>query len=209
MFKDLSGQRFGRWLVLEQAESEIRSDNRRIRKWLCVCDCGTTRAVREQSLKSGRSKSCGCYHSDIMPAVGRDANTTHGMSDSRIYRIYKHMRNRCENQNDISYCNYGARGISVCDEWKTFEPFYKWAMQSGYKDSLSIDRIDVNSGYSPENCRWSDATEQAINRRSTRLYQYNGESHCISEWASLYNMNYKKLWKRLHNGWDIQTALTT
>lgn len=131
------------------------------------------------------------------------------MTDSRIYRIHRHIINRCYNKNDTSYKNYGARGITVCDEWMSFEKFYEWALANGYSDTLTIDRIDTNGNYEPENCRWATAEEQSRNRRSVKQYEYNNELHCISEWAEIFNMNYKKLWKRIHNGWDIERALTT
>lgn len=200
------GDKFERWTVIDYAQS----NKHRAKMWMCRCDCGTERIVSANSLKNGASKSCGCYHSDIMKDVGHKANTTHGMSETRLYAIYKHMLNRCYNVNDISYKNYGQRGVIMCDEWKeSFESFMNWALANGYKDNLSIDRINVESNYSPSNCRWSTEKEQANNRRSNRNYTYNGETHNITEWAEIYNMNYKKLWKRLNTGWTIERALTT
>lgn len=194
---------------MEAAETKISKDNRKIRYWHCLCECGTQRAVKEQSLKSGQSKSCGCYHKDIMHTIGSKANTTHGMSNTRLYRIFKHMHNRCENIHDIRYKKYGDRGIAVTSEWSSFENFRNWALSNGYSDALSIDRIDVNQGYSPDNCRWSDAKTQANNKRSTKYYTYNGQTHNIGGWADIMNIPYKRLWKRINAGWDISRALTT
>lgn len=207
--QDLTGQQFGKWAVLERADSVKRSDGRVMRYWLCECSCDkhTTRAVLERSLIKGVSKSCGCGRGDTNRE--RKINTTHGMSSSRLYAIYKHMLNRCYNQNDINYVNYGGRGITVCDEWATFESFYEWANNSGYKDDLSIDRIDVNRGYSPDNCRWSDPITQSNNKTNNRRYSYDGETHTIAEWARIYGMSYKLLWRRLYNGWTIKRALLT
>jgi len=206
-YEDYSGSRFGRWTVIEEAEPKMYN-GRRLRMWKCVCDCGTIRNVKEQSLKSGKSKSCGCYHSDIMHEVGK-VNTTHGQADTRLYRIYKHMIRRCTDENDLRYEIYGGRGITICSDWDSFENFAKWAAESGYSDELSIDRIDVNGNYSPDNCRWATPHQQSVNRRTTKFYEYNGKCMCIAEWAKEYNIPYKKLHKRLYSGWSIERALTT
>lgn len=208
MYKDLSGMKFGRWTVVNEAEPIITKSNRRIRYWHCICDCGTKRNVRENSLIQGKSMSCGCYHSDIMKVVG-NYNTIHGMSNSRLYRIFNHMHNRCYNENDIRYNRYGGRGIYVADEWHKFENFMRWALSNGYKDDLSIDRIDPNGNYCPENCRWAAKSTQSNNKTNNRFYTFNNEIHTIAEWAKVFNIPYKKLWKRLNSGWNIERALTT
>lgn len=204
-YEDISNKTFGRWTVLEESEPKMYR-GRRMRFWLCKCDCGTIRPVDERALKSGKSKSCGCYHSDIMHDVGK-INKTHGMTNTRLYRIYKHMINRCYRQDDSRYDIYGARGITVCSEWSTFENFSKWALENGYSDDLSIDRIDVNKNYSPDNCRWADIKTQANNKRNVNKYSYNGEEHTIPEWADMYGIRYKTLWKRLKRGMSIEDAL--
>lgn len=209
MYKNLISQKFGLWTVIDCADSRKNAENKNVRYWKCRCDCGTVRDVLEQSLKQGLSKSCGCVRATKIAEVGRTMGVTHGMTNTRLYRIYKHMLNRCYREKDIRYSEYGGRGITVCDEWKTFEPFAKWALTNGYSDSLSLDRIDVNGDYSPGNCRWADSITQASNKRNVRLYEYNNEKHTIAEWARIYGINYKKLWKRLTNGWDIKRALTT
>ena len=143
-----------------------------------------------------------------MHEVGK-INKTHGMSDTRLYRIYKHILNRCNNKNDNRYDRYGARGITICEEWKDFNHFAEWALANGYNDKLSIDRINVNMGYSPDNCRWADAHQQSNNKSNNKLYTYNSATHTIAEWATLYNIPYKRLWKRLKCGWDMERALLT
>lgn len=205
-YKDLSGQRFGRWTVVQSAGTRKMSNGRNRHLWNCLCDCGTERVVEEPSLTSGRSKSCGCYHSDIMHDVGK-VNTTHGMSNSRLYRIWRHIINRCNNPSDSSYSNYGQRGITVCDEWLSFDSFMNWALNNGYEDGLSIDRIDTDESYTPDNCRWADDKTQANNRRSTKVYTIGQESHSIMEWSEIYNVPYKRTWKRLSKGMDILSAL--
>lgn len=209
MEENLIGHKFGRWLVTGVAETKVTKANRKIRYWHCLCECGTQRAVKEQSLKSGKSKSCGCYHSDIMHVVGVQAKTTHGMSSTRLYRIFRHMHNRCKNTNDIRYKQYGGKGITITDEWNSFEVFKDWALNNGYADDLSIDRIDVNKDYSPDNCRWTDAKTQSNNKSNTKYYTYNGKTHNIGEWSDIMNIPYKTLWKRINAGWDIGKALTT
>lgn len=208
MYADLSGSKFGRWTVIDEAEPKIVTGNRRIRHWNCVCECGNRRVVKEASLKKGVSKSCGCYHSDIMRNVGKQ-HITHGMSSTRLYAIYKHMLNRCYNKNDIRYNHYGGKGISVVEEWHNFETFMKWALSHGYTDKLSIDRIDVDKDYSPDNCRWTDAVTQANNKSVNRNITFDDETHTIAEWARIKNMPYKKLWKRFNLGWSVERALTT
>lgn len=205
---DLSGKTFGLWTVIEQSQSKMYG-NRVCRRWLCKCVCGTVRQVDEKSLKSGGSTACGCTRAASLRDGAIKNNRTHGMTDTRIYRIYKHMMNRCYRESDIRYEHYGARGITVCDEWKSFDAFLDWAIASGYKDDLSIDRKDVNGNYCPNNCRWATVEEQANNKTNNRLFTYNGVTKNISQWAKEYDIPYKKLWKRLHSGWDIERALTT
>lgn len=110
------------------------------------------------------------------------------------------MRKRCYNPAATNYKRYGGRGITVCDEWQKYVNFRKWALENGYDDSKSIDRIDNNKGYEPNNCRWTDATGQANNRTTNAIYEYNGEKHTLSEWARIYGIKYKFLHKKIHSG---------
>lgn len=136
--------------------------------------------------------------------------STHGMSRTRVYNLWNKMKQRCYTKTNPSYKWYGGRGISVCDEWKSsFESFYKWSAEHGYKDTLSIDRIDVNGDYCPENCRWITMKQQENNRRDNVIFEYNAQSKTKSEWADLYGLKYTTLFRRIERGWSIERALTT
>jgi len=156
---DLIGIMFGELVVVKLSRDK---GNRGQVKWECICSCGKMHVVTADSLRSGASKSCGCLR--VAPK-----NKTHGMSNSRLYRIYRHMINRCKLPSMQNYHLYGGRGIMVCNEWLEFESFKKWAMTNGYEENLSIDRIENNGNYSPDNCKWSNDYEQARNKRNTKL----------------------------------------
>ena len=163
---DLTGQVFCRWVVLQYDCTKNGEAY-----WLCKCTCGTVRSVNGYHLRSGRSTSCGCYSAELTRE--RLPHTTHGLkkANPRLYRIWQCMLNRCRRQKDKCYQNYGGRGISVCEEWHSFPPFYEWAMANGYRDNLSIDRIDVNGNYEPSNCQWltmAENSKKAITDRRQR-----------------------------------------
>lgn len=200
-FQDLTGMRFGRLRVIKR---DVNKGNYAM--WRCVCDCGNQIVVRTSSLKNGHTQSCGCYHKDI--ASG--SNTKHGLYKHRLYRIYQHMISRCTNCKENGYKNYGGRGIKVCDEWlKDFQSFAKWSMLNGYSDGLTLDRIDVNSDYSPLNCRWCTPKVQANNTRKNRILEYRGERHTMSEWSDILQMPYNLINSRIFRGWSVEKALTT
>ena len=156
---DLKGQRFGRLTVIGRAP---RKGNTEQACWECLCDCGNTITTLGYCLRSGGTTSCGCYHKEVSGKVFR----THGLRNTKLYNVWCSMKERCHTPSNTSYKNYGARGIKVCDEWLKFEPFYEWAISNGYSEGLSIDRIDVNGNYCPENCRWSTKEVQANNTRA-------------------------------------------
>lgn len=191
--KDLSGRRFGKLTVF--LFGEVRNGHA---YWLCKCDCGGTCYVRGSHLICGNVSSCGCSKGNI----------THGESKTRLYNIWAGMRDRCTNQNSQAYASYGARGIKICPEWDDYKSFRDWALANGYSEDLTIDRINNDDGYSPKNCRWATALQQASNTRKTRLITYNGETHTKSEWARVLNMNQSTLSMRLNKyGWSVNDAL--
>ena len=130
------------------------------------------------------------------------------MSKTRIYQIYRHLINRCYREKDISYKNYGNKGIIVCDEWKNdFMSFYNWSMANGYANDLTIDRIDVNGNYEPSNCRWVNMEVQQNNRSNNRILEYKGQKKTITEWAKYCGLSYRNLYYRLNNGYTIEEAI--
>ena len=164
--KDLSGERFGRLLVL--GDSGLRTKHRNV-IFNCLCDCGNATQVSGGSLMGGKVKSCGCYREDFAVTIRKDP-TTHGKSKSKLYEVWRSMKSRCYNPRNTRYEYYGAKGISVCDEWRNnFQSFYDWAIANGYnetaaKTNCTLDRIDYNDSYRPDNCRFVDANVQNNNK---------------------------------------------
>lgn len=211
-FIDLTGQRFGFWVVVGPPERRNGAT-----MWPCKCDCGTKRLVNGRSLRMGGTSSCGCRFKGKPNNRGgewgrienpRKANKTHGKSKTRLFRIYTGMKGRCYNQKNASYKNYGGRGIQICKEWlDDFSVFYEWAVNNGYGDNLSIDRIDAEGDYCPENCRWATRKEQANNTRQNRFLEFNGETHTVKEWADIIGISEQTIRGRLREGWNTEDVL--
>ena len=214
---DLTNRRFDRLVAIEPVKYETKSGRTELR-WKCKCDCGNIAYVRKSDLLNGYIKSCGCYKADVMrdnhyiPAAPENAiNET--AQRKRLYGILHDMRQRCYNPNNVSYKRYGARGITVCDEWlgplkEATLRFEKWALANGYADNLTIDRIDSDGPYAPWNCRWSDDLVQANNKVLNRLY-YDGEEILTQEqFVKKYDLyTYKFIEYRMLHGWSWDAIL--
>lgn len=198
---DLATKTFGRLTVLREAD-HCGS----VRQWLCQCSCGQQTTVRQGQLISGKTTSCGCLHREVIGKIRR----THGQSSIPEYKIWKGMRQRCTNPAEKSYPRYGGRGIVVCSEWnESFETFFA-DMGPRPSPRHSIDRIDNDKGYQPDNCRWSLPAEQNSNTRANRKITYNGETRLLSEWAHRIGVSPSLLHMRVGKlGWTIERALTT
>lgn len=207
--ENLAGNKYGRLTVIEQTDDYVYPNGKRRAQWLCMCECGNIIKVEQSNLKRGNSNSCGCYNDELRIL----RSTTHGDRRTRLYGIWTNIKSRCYNPNSTSYSNYGARGILMCDEWKdSYYNFKSWANESGYIDSndVTIERVDVNGGYSPENCIWASPKEQANNRRNTVFFTHNNETHSLSEWADITGIKYHTLFARIYKlNWDFEKAINT
>lgn len=201
MIKIISGERYGRWTVIEESE-RIKGD----RAVLVRCDCGTQKVVRLKSLKCGSSVSCGCFRSEYIANRNyKHGHTIRNNEKERLYNIWSKMKMRCNNTNDPEYANYGGRGISVCSEWlNDYESFREWSYSNGYDDTLSIDRIDNDKGYSPDNCRWTTMLVQSNNTRVNHLLTYKGETHTLADWGRITGINDNLIGQRLRKGFPLE-----
>ena len=199
-FQDLTGMKFGRLTVIERQGYLYKNKI----AWLCKCDCGNQKIISVDCLKRGTVKSCGCLHSEKWNEIIK----THGLSNHPLYNVWCSMKRRCNNPKVERYSHYGGRGIKVCNEWEnSFEVFYNWAVNNGYKEGLSIDRIDVDGNYCPENCRWADNYTQSINRTDNRKFSYYGNEYTVSELSKMFNIGYQKLYRKLVRGINIEEIL--
>ena len=199
--KDITGQRFGRLQVVKI----VGKDKRHNLLYECICDCGNTTVTNGTLLRAGKTRSCGCL------AKNNFDRTTHGLSHTPLYGVWRTMKTRCYDRNSNHYKNYGARGIVICDEWKNnFKAFYDWSMANGYAKGLTIDRMNVDGNYEPENCRWVTQREQCNNKTTNRYITYKGQTKTIHEFADEYGIKYTTLWARINTyHWDVEKAIKT
>lgn len=210
-YKDLSNQKFGELTAL-YIDDTYAGGKGKAKKWICKCSCGNVVSVRASHLLGGDTQRCIVCRNNAFKATG----IKHGYSGERLYQIWLGMRKRCYNSKNNDYKRYGGRGIEICKDWGAgslditgYLSFKKWALENGYNNTLSIDRIDVNGPYSPNNCRWADFKTQTNNKRNTISLTVDGISKPLVEWAKEYKMNEFTLRRRIKNGWDHKTAVTT
>ncbi len=201
---DLTGDKYGRLTVIKIAP---RVKGRGV-EWVCRCDCGNEAVVRSSSLRQGNTRSCGCLAREMLV----ERNFKHGKArrgkKTRLYGIWVRMRQRCNDPNTDDYEGYGGRGIKVCDEWDDFLAFQNWAHSNGYKNKLTIERIDNDGDYEPNNCKWICLEKQARNKRNNHFIEFNGVCRTLAEWSEVTGIDSSLLRYRLEH-WGTEKALTT
>lgn len=207
-FVDLTGIRFVKLTVLEPAESRRKKNGKPRRYWKCMCDCGRLVEVEGYSLTSGHTQSCGCLVIEKASATGR----THGKTNTRLYNVWCGIKERCNCETHPTYKLYGGRGIKMCDEWNDFSAFELWALKNGYDENArrgecTIDRIDNDKGYSPDNCRWVNQKAQMSNVSYNHIVDYNGKTYTVAQLAREIDMDYLKLLGRLNRGVPVERAV--
>ena len=202
--KDYSGEKFGRLTVIKRVENNKYNQVR----WLCKCDCGNEKIVLANNLRNGETKSCGCLKKE--QDYINIAHIKHNKSNTRLYNIWEHMKHRCNNPNSKRHEFYYDKGIKVCDEWQNdFMNFYNWAINNGYQDNLTIDRINNDGNYEPNNCRWATVTEQNNNQSTNIKIKYNNNIYTMKQFCKKYNLKRETLDYRLKNNWDIEKIINT
>ena len=202
-FVDLTGQRVGRLTVIKRVEN----DGKKV-MWLCRCDCGNETTVFFFFFRNGDTKSCGCLSKDKL----RERRFKHGEArKTRLYNIWIHIKHRTSGKANEKRTKkwYTDKNIKMCEEWSDFRNFRDWANENGYDDSLTIDRIDGNKGYSPENCRWVDWKTQTRNKSNNINITRNGETKCLKDWCTELGLKNRSIFQRIARGWDKEKALTT
>jgi len=201
---DLTGQTFGRFTVISFAH--VGKDGHS--HWLCQCNCGNQLTVGYSGLKQGITLSCGCLRKETTALTSFKHGDSKVGKRKRLYRIWMGLRSRCNNMHSNDYNLYGGRGVTVCESWNIYENFRSWALANGYNDDLSIDRIDTNLGYSPENCRWVVDLVQANNKRSNLKITAFGKTRTASEWGRLLGINAPTIRLRVHQGFSPEESLS-
>lgn len=188
---NLVGMKFGR-LTVVSLSSDRGNGKKPVTKWNCVCECGNKVVVTTNALKTGHTVSCGCKKIKH-----------HRANKERLYQTWCNMRNRCRNKNRPDWKRYGGKGITICPEWDDYAVFREWALSNGYNDNLTIDRIDSNGNYCPENCRWVDYKVQANNISRNHIIEYQGEKKTMAEWADYFGLSYSAMQHRVERGWSM------
>lgn len=215
---ELAGKRFGKLVAIEKTDERYRKNV----LWKCKCDCGNEVLVIASRLTSGHTKSCGCLIKESIKNVAKayresssykppKSRRTHGEAGTTLYKLWTSMKERCNNKNAENYKYYGEKGVKLCGEWnKNYESFRDWAIENGYAEGLTIDRINPEDGYTPENCRWATIEEQANNKTTNRYITIDGITKTLAQWAKESGNNYQTIWRRIaKNGWDEKRAIFT
>lgn len=195
---DLTGQRFGRRVVVSMAGKTKQNTI----LWECRCDCGAISQVTTGSLRAGRSMSCGCLKNDVTSA----RMIIHGKHNSAEWTAWSNMRQRCQNPKNPAFKNYGARGVAVCERWNLFENFLE--DMGPRPPGMIIERQNNNGNYEPSNCIWTTQLEQTHNQRSNHQITHRGETRCLSEWARVLGKKYERVRGRLRLGWSFERAIS-
>lgn len=205
--KDITGKRFGKLIALKKDVSYKKGNQKRC-YWIFKCDCGKEKSICKYSVVSGKTKSCGCEQKERAST----ASKKHGLCKDRLYQCWLDMKHRCYLKSVKGYKNYGGRGIKVCNEWLDKENgstnFINWALDNGYKDNLTIDRIDVNGNYCPENCRWITKYEQCFNKRTNKFIEINGKKETIGKLCEKFGISRKTYYNHKKLGLSDKDAIS-
>lgn len=202
-FIDLTNQKFGRLTVIK------RVDQKTPIRWLCKCECGNLKEVYATHLRSGNTLSCGCLAREIAVKMGHQRDIgkrsfKHGDFGTKLYGIWAGMKRRCYNRNTKYYADYGGRGIKVCEEWQEYINFKQWAVSAGYKEGLTIERINVDFDYLPDNCKWISIHEQNLNKRNSVRIEYQGKIYSLKEIAAITGLKERTIQGRYERGWTTK-----
>ena len=195
-FINSSGLKFGRLTVLRRAENAKSGDA----QFFCRCDCGKDSISTGWNLKTGNTRSCGCYQ--------EESRIKHGLWQSHTYNCWSNMKARCQNENHDSYKHYGGRGITVCERWQEYKKFFT-DMGDSPTESHPIDRINNNGNYDPGNCRWATRKQQQNNRRNSHMLEFQGQRKTMAQWAECLGIRYQVIFTRIDRNWPVDRALTT
>jgi len=194
---DRVGHRYEKLVVVERARNKSQTDTNA--RWLCQCDCGKNVIAYGMDLQRGKVKSCGCFNAERI--------RKHGFSRTRVYNVWRQMHQRCVNPRSPSYKNYGARGIRVCKQWKSFEAFI--ADMGDRPRGYTLERRDNDKGYSKGNCYWATMKAQSVNKRTNRIVEFRGKRQTLSQWAEELGVSWSNLRQRARLGWSVEKMLTT
>lgn len=200
--KDLTGMAFGKLKVIGRGDPPTMAGST---MWQCVCECGVEKTYRSWDLRYGKVLSCGCHKAEAIGGRRR----VHGDSNSKLYNVWSAMRRRCLSPSCKDYQDYGARGITICEEWDDYIAFKKWALDNGYKAGVSIDRINNDLGYRPDNCRFVGLRTQANNKRNNSLITACGKTMTLAQWSRHTGINRTTISARINiYGWSLDEAVS-